>query len=105
MPRLFGHCTKVQYRATEKSMIVMRASKGQTPAIRREAEFANAKQRFKEKMKFNSRSINRAASLLSVLLAGTLLTACSQASAPEPAPAAQVQAAQAPPPPMAAVQP
>jgi hypothetical protein len=68
-------------------------------------EFANAKQRFKEKMKFNSRSVNRAASLLSVLLAGTLLTACSQTSAPEPAPAAQVQAAQAPPPPMAAVQP
>jgi len=89
-------------------MIVMRASKGQTPAVRRadaKPEFADAKQRFKEKMKFNSRSTNRAASLLSVLLAGTLLTACSQASAPEPAPAAQVQAEQAPPPPMAAVQP
>ena len=65
----------------------------------------NPRYQFKEKMNFKFRSTMRATGLLSVLIAGILLTGCSQTAAPAPSQTAQMQSAPPPPPPMAAVQP
>src|SRR5271156_2924689 len=56
-------------------------------------------------MKLNTRSMQRATGLLSLLLTGFLLASCFQTSSPAPSQAAQTPAVQAPPPPMTTMQP